>query len=91
MGIAATMVEFFVVLYYGLGVWKMLAGEEVVHHIPVLLKGGLIVVFSLAVVVGTHKVAKAVKNKNIKETLAGGIIILLLIAVMAAVSTFYAH
>jgi hypothetical protein len=91
MGIAATMVEFFVVLYYGLGVWKMLAGEEVVHHIPVLLKGGLIVVFSLAVVVGTHKAAKAIKNKNIKETLAGGIIILLLIAVMAAVSAFYAH
>lgn len=91
MGIAATMVEFFVVLYYGLGVWKMLAGEEVVHHIPVSLKAGLIVGFSLAVVAGTHKAAKALKEKTFKETLAWSVIILTLVAIMAAVSILYAH
>jgi hypothetical protein len=32
MGMAAAMVEFFLVLHYGLGVWKILEGEEVVHQ-----------------------------------------------------------
>ena len=91
MGMAATMVEFFVVLYYGLGVWKMLAGEEVVHHIPVLLKSGLIVGFSLAVVAGTHKAAQAIKEKTIKGVLVWGGIMLAMIALMAGASTLYGH
>ncbi|MEW6595108.1 MAG: hypothetical protein AB1413_09590 [Thermodesulfobacteriota bacterium] len=91
MGTAATLVEFFVVLYYGLGVWKMLAGEEVVHHIPVWLKAGLIVGFSLAVVVGTHKAAEALKEKTFRGSLAWGLVILLLIAAMVGVSMWFAH
>ena len=91
MGIAATMVEFFVVLYYGLGVWKMLAGEEVVHHIPVLLKAGLIVGFSLAVVAGTHKAAKAIKEKTFQGTLGWGLVIVSLVVAMVLVSIFYGH
>jgi hypothetical protein len=90
-GIAASMVEFFLVLYYGLGVWKMLAGEEVVHRIPLGLKGGLILLFSLSVVLGTHKTAKALKEKTRKGVLLWGLVIIVLIAVMAGTSVLFAH
>jgi hypothetical protein len=89
MASAATMVEFFIVLYYGFGVWKTLAGEQIMQHIPVLLKAGLMVGFSLAVVVGTHKAAKAIKEKEPKNILASAFVIVLFIAAMAWVSLLF--
>ena len=91
MGTAASMVEFFLVLYYGLGVWNILAGEELMHHIPLALKGALIVLFSLAVVAGTHKAAKAVKEKTYKGVIFWGLVILAMIALMTGISRYYLH
>jgi hypothetical protein len=90
-GIASSMVEFFRDVYYGLGVWKILAGEELVHHIPLVLKVGLISLFSLSIVVSTHKTAQAIKEKTKKGTLLWGLIILALMGVMVGVSCLFAH
>jgi hypothetical protein len=89
MGIAASLVEFFVVLYYGLQSWKTLATEEMFHHIPIGLATGLILAFSISVVAGTHKAAKAIKQKTLKGVFYWPVVMLFIVALMAAVSLYY--
>jgi hypothetical protein len=90
MGIAASFVEFFVVLYYGLQVWKTLLTEELFHHIPIALAAGLVMAFSLSVVAGTHKAAKAIKQKTLKGVFYWPAVMLFIVALMSAVSLLYA-
>jgi hypothetical protein len=90
MGIAASFVEFFVVLYYGMQVWKTLLTEELFHHIPIALAAGLVMAFSLSVVAGTHKAAKAIKQKTLKGVFYWPAVMLLIVALMSAVSLLYA-
>ncbi|MEJ2031558.1 MAG: hypothetical protein P8Y63_00620 [Deltaproteobacteria bacterium] len=91
MGVAASMIEFFLVLFYGLGVWKMLAGEELVRRIPLALRSVIAVLFSLAVVGGTHGAAKAVQEKTARWILIWGLAIGAMIAVAIWVSILSAH
>jgi hypothetical protein len=90
MGIAASFVEFFVVLYYGMQTWKTLLSEEVFHHIPIALATGLVLAFSFSVVAGTHKAAKAIKHKTLRGVFYWPAVMLLIIALMTAVSLLYA-
>ncbi|MBN2719600.1 MAG: hypothetical protein JXR72_00710 [Proteobacteria bacterium] len=90
-GVAASLIEFFVVLYYGLGVWKTLAGEELMHNIPPALTGALISLFSLSVVIGTHKTAKALKEKSTRPVLLWGVIVLGMLGALVWVTGLYAH
>jgi len=90
-GVAASLIEFFVVVYYGLGVWKTLAGEELMHHIPIALTGVMITLFSLSVAIGTHKSAKALKEKTIRPVLFWGVLVLGMLAAIVGVTSFYGH
>jgi|GEM_PF-2333390 len=90
-GVAASLIEFFVVLYYGLGVWKTLAGEELMHNIPPGLTGTLISFFSLSVVIGTHKTAKALKEKSTRPVLLWAVIVLAMLGALVWVTALYAH
>jgi len=89
VAIAASFVEFFIVLYYGLNVWKTLSGEEAFHSIPLSLKSGLIVLLSLLVVIGTHKSAKAIKENRYGGILPWALALVGVIVLMAAASAFY--
>ncbi len=89
MGIAASLVEFFIVLYYGLELWSMLISPELFHKIPVILTAAFSFAFSLSVVAGTHKAAKAIKRKTLRGIWIWPVIIVALIASMAGVSLFY--
>lgn len=90
-GVAASLIEFFVVLYYGLGVWKTLAGEELMHRIHPALTLALISLFSLSVVIGTHKTAKALKEKSTRPVLLWGVIVLAMLGALVWVTGLYAH
>lgn len=90
IGIAASFIEFFIVIYYGLHVWEALAGRNF-SGVPVFLKGGLISVLSLIVAVGTHKSAKAIKEKNIKSVAVWIAAAAAVMAMITAVTIFYGH
>jgi uncharacterized membrane protein YidH (DUF202 family) len=87
---AASLVEFFLVLYYGLQTWKTLTGN-VFNEIPIYLSAGLAVVFSAATVAGTHKVARALKSGKPKDLLMWGFLLLGLVALAVSISLLYAH
>lgn len=90
LAVAASLVEFFLVLYYGLQIWKTLTGK-VFNEIPVYLSAGLVVVFSAAAVAGTHKAAKALKGGKPRGLLLWGFLLFGLIALAVIVSLLYAH
>ena len=90
MAIAASFVEFFLVLYYGLQIWKTLAGK-IFSQIPLPLIAVLIAVFSIAVVAGTHRIAKALKGGRTKDVYLWGVLILSLAALIVVVSLIYSY
>ncbi|GAW32940.1 hypothetical protein [Carboxydocella sp. JDF658] len=52
--VAAAFIEFIVVIYYSLSIWKTLTPETTFHHIPALLKLAVVVGFASAAVAVTH-------------------------------------
>jgi hypothetical protein len=90
LAVAASLVEFILVLYYGLQIWKTLSGN-VFYEIPVYLSAGLVVVFSLVAVVSTHRGAKAIKGGKTRDLIFWGFLLLGLVAIGVAMSLFYAH
>jgi hypothetical protein len=89
LGTAASLVEFFLVLYYGLGVWKALA-PEVFSALPPALKAALMVAFSCTVVLSTHKGARALKEHRPRALIPWGLLILAMAALIVAASLLYA-
>ncbi|MDA8169605.1 MAG: hypothetical protein M0Z59_07925 [Nitrospiraceae bacterium] len=87
IGIAASFIEFVIVIYYGLNIWKTLA-DGPFHHMPFLLKFALILALSGAVTAGTHKAAKALKEKKRKDIFiwAGVIAAVVLLMVIASLA-----
>ncbi|WP_455368498.1 hypothetical protein [[Eubacterium] cellulosolvens] len=55
---AASFIEFVIVFYYGLGVWKILA-DDVFHHIPAWIVFVVISSFALSVTALTHFIGKS--------------------------------
>lgn len=90
LAVAASLVEFFLVLYYGLQIWKTMAGK-VFNEIPVYLSAGLGVAFSTAAVAGTHRAAKALKDGKPRDLLLWGVLLLGLVSLAVIVSLLYAH
>lgn len=56
--VAAAFIEFIVVIYYSLSVWKTLTPEDTFHHIPALLKLAVVVGFASSAVAVTHFAAE---------------------------------
>ncbi len=91
MQMAASFIEFIIVFYYTLSIWKIFLTEEVLHHIPVLVQFTLVALFSFAVVICTHYVAVSWRehwkiNRGIVIT---SVAIALLVISMAAISLYY--
>ncbi|MFZ5626023.1 MAG: hypothetical protein ACOY3H_01655 [Bacillota bacterium] len=56
--VAAAFIEFIVVIYYSLSIWKTLTPEANFHHIPALLKLAVVVGFASSAVAVTHFAAE---------------------------------
>ncbi len=61
---AAGLIELFIVWFYTLEAWELLASKEVFEHIPILLRLGIDVVFAVSVVALTHFTAKLLQKEK---------------------------
>ena len=61
--IGAGLIEFIVVMYYSLSIWKTLAPDSL-HHIPGAVSFIIVFSFAALVVWGTHKTSKHMINKK---------------------------
>lgn len=61
---AAGLIELFVVWFYTLEAWELLASREVFEHIPILLRLGTDVMFAISAVAFTHFTAKLLQKEK---------------------------
>ncbi len=83
--VAAGFVEFIVIAYYSLSIWKSLSDSNIFHHIPAILT--LIIAGSFAglAVFGTHLLAH--EHRSFKQIALATCGILILLTLMAVLSS----
>lgn len=82
--VAAAFIEFIVVNYYSLSIWKTVAPEDAFHHIPGWLKLIPVVMFAGTAVVCTHFAAQRILHKSKKASLGLGASVLALVIILSS-------
>lgn len=89
--IAAGFIELFIVGFYTLEAWELLASKEVFEHMPVSLRLGIDAMFAVTVVGFTHYMAKFIqKEKSNLGLIISGLGIIIFLALMVLTTTNYA-
>lgn len=88
--IAAGFIELFIIGFYTLEAWELLASKEVFEHMPAFIRLGLDALFAVTIVIFTHYVAKRLRKEgsNLKLMLSGVSIIISLLLMVIATSYF---
>ncbi len=80
---AAGLIELFIVWFYTLEAWELLATKEVFEHIPIAARLGSDILFAGTVVAFTHYAAKLLRNeKALSGLLASGLGIIIALSLM---------
>ena len=88
---AASFIEFVIVFYYGLGVWKILA-DDVFHHIPASIVFIIISSFALSVTALTHFISKSrMQNWKMSKGLIISAVAVISIWILAELLTWLAR
>ena len=88
---AASFIEFVIVFYYGLGVWKILA-DDVFHHIPASIVFIIILSFALSVTALTHFISKSrMQNWKMSKGLIISAVAVISIWILAELLTWLAR
>ena len=88
---AASFIEFVIVFYYGLGVWKILA-DDVFHYIPASIVFIIISSFALSVTALTHFIGKSrMQNWKISKGLIMSAVAVISIWIIAELLTWLAY
>ena len=88
---AASFIEFVIVFYYGLGVWKILA-DDVFHYIPAWIVFVVISCFALSVTAFTHFIGKSrMQNWKISRALIISAVLMISIWIIAEILTWLAR
>ncbi len=82
--VAAGFVEFVLVFYYVEHSWEPLAGPHVFEAIPVWIRFGILAVFSGVVVLATHHLSEALRERERRHYVWFAALLVLLVVLVAA-------
>lgn len=85
---AAGFIELFVVWFYTLEAWEILATKEVFEHIPIILRLGADTLFAGAVVAFTHYAAKLLRKEKARTGLLVSSLVIITTLSLILLATF---